>query len=73
MSRSAAKKTITRSEMKKYLKENGVELLAGGLDESPQAYKPIREVMAAQSDLVEIVATFQPRIVLMAADGKAED
>ncbi len=28
---------------------------AGVLDESPAAYKPIEAVMAAQSDLVEIV------------------
>jgi len=42
------------------------------MDEAPQAYKDIREVMALQSDLVEPIATFQPRLVLMASDGKSE-
>lgn len=32
---------------------------AGVLDESPAAYKDIEAVMAAQSDLVEIVATLK--------------
>jgi tRNA-splicing ligase RtcB len=73
MSRKAAKSTLTRSDMRKYLESRGVELIAGGLDESPRAYKPILEVMAAQADLVEPVARFMPRIVLMADDGTAED
>jgi tRNA-splicing ligase RtcB len=32
---------------------------AGVLDESPAAYKDIAAVMAAQADLVEIVATLK--------------
>ena len=32
---------------------------AGVLDEIPAAYKPIDQVMAQQSDLVEIVATLK--------------
>jgi tRNA-splicing ligase RtcB len=42
--------------------------LGGSLDEAPQAYKDIDEVMAAQTDLVEVVAKFTPRIVRMAED-----
>ena len=41
-------------------------LLGGGIDESPQAYKPIDEVIAAQHDLVDVVGKFTPRIVKMA-------
>jgi tRNA-splicing ligase RtcB len=37
------------------------------------AYKDIRQVMAAQEDLVAVVAEFQPRMVRMAKGGKAED
>jgi tRNA-splicing ligase RtcB (3'-phosphate/5'-hydroxy nucleic acid ligase) len=73
MSRKAAKESITRSEIKKYLADRGVELISAGVDEAPMAYKNIHEVMRAQSDLVEPVATFFPKIVLMAEDGKAED
>jgi tRNA-splicing ligase RtcB len=40
--------------------------LGGGIDESPQAYKPIDSVIAAQSDLVQVIGKFTPRIVRMA-------
>jgi tRNA-splicing ligase RtcB (3'-phosphate/5'-hydroxy nucleic acid ligase) len=66
MSRKAALNSISRRERDDYLKERGVTLLGGGLDESPQAYKPIDEVIAAQGDLVEVVGKFAPRIVRMA-------
>lgn len=65
MSRNVAKKTFTQSQMNKYLQEQGVELLGGGTDESPFAYKDIREVMKHQKDLVEVLGTFHPRIVRM--------
>ena len=68
MSRRQAKQSITRSQQKAYLREHGVELLGGGLDEAPQAYKSIYEVMEAQRDLVEIVGRFEPKIVRMAED-----
>jgi tRNA-splicing ligase RtcB len=51
--------------MKKYLHEQGVELIGGGTDESPMAYKDIREVMKYQKDLVEVLGVFHPRIVRM--------
>ncbi|MBX7245586.1 MAG: RtcB family protein [Candidatus Sumerlaeaceae bacterium] len=73
MSRTAAKNSITRHQVKDYLRDRGVELLAGGTDEAPMAYKNIDEVMAAQKDLVKPLAKFLPRIVLMANDGTAED
>lgn len=34
------------------------------IDETPAAYKPIEAVMAAQEDLVEIVARLNPRVVV---------
>jgi tRNA-splicing ligase RtcB (3'-phosphate/5'-hydroxy nucleic acid ligase) len=70
MSRKAAKQKFTWPEVKRYLKEQGVELLTAGLDEAPMAYKDIDEVMAAQQDLVEIAARFQPKIVKMAPAGE---
>ncbi len=66
MSRKQAINTIAKSTRDSYLKERGVTLLGGGLDESPQAYKPIEQVIAAQSELVEVVGKFSPRIVRMA-------
>lgn len=70
MSRRQAKKSFTWSAVKKYLKERDVVLLSAGLDEVPMAYKDIHEVMAAQSDLVEILARFDPKLVKMAPAGE---
>lgn len=70
LSRRAANNAITKTERDKYLKERGVKLIGGGMDESPQAYKDIHEVMEAQSDLVEIVGKFTPRIVRMDSNEK---
>jgi tRNA-splicing ligase RtcB len=52
------------------LKARGVKLISAGLDEVPMVYKNIDRVMAAQSDLVEPVATFEPRLVKMAPAGE---
>ena len=73
MSRSKAKASLTREQQREYLKARGIELLAAGLDEAPQAYKSIAQVMAAQDELVETVAEFRPKLVLMASGGRAED
>lgn len=66
MSRQEALKRFRRKDLEHVLRERGVRLLSGGLDEVPMAYKDIRAVMAAQADLVRVRATFQPRIVKMA-------
>ncbi len=68
MSRNEAFKSITKQMRDTYLRERGVKLLGGGLDEAPQVYKRIDEVIAAQHDLVEVVARFQPRLVMMTDD-----
>lgn len=73
MSRTKASKTITPAEMKATLKEHEVTLIGAGLDEAPMAYKDIHKVMAAQQELVDVVATFTPRMVRMADDGSRED
>jgi len=66
MSRTAALNSISRATRDEYLKQRGVTLLGGGIDESPQAYKPIDSVIAAQHDLVDVIGKFTPRIVRMA-------
>jgi tRNA-splicing ligase RtcB (3'-phosphate/5'-hydroxy nucleic acid ligase) len=73
MSRKVAKERIPKRDRDTWLRQEGVELLGGGMDEAPQAYKNIHEVLALQTDLVEPIATFKPRIVLMSDDGKSED
>jgi tRNA-splicing ligase RtcB len=66
MSRRAALDSIGKTTRDEYLKERGITLLGGGLDEAPQAYKPIEKVIAAQQELVEVMGKFTPRIVRMA-------
>jgi tRNA-splicing ligase RtcB len=66
MSRRAALQGITKTARDAYLRQRGVTLLGGGLDESPQAYKRIEQVIGAQADLVDIIAAFTPRLVRMA-------
>lgn len=66
MSRRKALNSITPEQHQRYLKERGVTLIGGGLDESPHAYKPIGKIIETQSDLVDVIGTFQPRIVRMA-------
>ena len=74
MSRTKAKQTFTWERAQRFLRERGVTLLSAGLDEVPMAYKDIDEVMAAQQDLVEPLARFEPRLVKMAPGGEpAED
>lgn len=65
MSRRQAQNNFTQSELKKHLAEAGVQLIGGGLDESPFAYKDIHQVMRSQRDLVEVLGTFQPKFVRM--------
>lgn len=73
MSRTKAIQTISKNDMRAMLKDHGVTLIGAGLDEAPAAYKDINKVMAAQQDLVDVVAKFTPNIVRMADDGSRED
>ncbi|TVR48101.1 MAG: RtcB family protein [Puniceicoccaceae bacterium] len=74
MSRKKAHETQTWSRARKLLQERGVTLLSAGLDEVPFVYKDIHSVMAAQADLVEVLARFDPKLVKMSPPGeKAED
>lgn len=72
LSRSQATQQITVARMRKYLQERDIKLLGGAVDEAPQAYKNITDVLAAQHELVEVLARFQPRIVRMADRGGGE-
>jgi tRNA-splicing ligase RtcB len=73
MSRTKAIQNISRLDMKSILKDHNVTLIGAGLDEAPMAYKDIHKVMAAQTELVGIIAKFEPKMVRMADDGSRED
>jgi len=74
MSRKQAKDKYNWKAVQKDLEKKGVNVLSAGADEAPGVYKDIEDVMREQSDLVDIVARFDPKIVKMCADGsQAED
>ena len=64
MSRKQAKRTIVQQEFKKALENTHTPMSMRFIDEAPQAYKPIEEVMDNQKDLVNIVHTLKPIITI---------
>ncbi len=66
MSRKQAFHELDWDRVRRQLEARGIELLSAGLDEAPDAYKDIRQVMAAQADLVVALAEFHPKLVKMA-------
>ena len=74
MSRTKARQTYRWASVRDYLVQRGVTVLSAGIDEVPFVYKDIDAIMAAQEDLVEKVACFDPKLVKMAPEGeRAED
>ena len=72
LSRTQAKQQVSEGELRRLLRDQGVELIGGGLDEAPMAYKDIHQVMDHQRDLVDVLGSFQPRIVRMDAGGSGK-
>lgn len=66
MSRHKAMQTFTPDDLRFILEKYGVELIGGGMDEVPMAYKDISTVMGYQTNLVDVLARFNPKIVRMA-------
>ncbi|HZI27652.1 MAG TPA: RtcB family protein [Gemmatimonadaceae bacterium] len=61
---------ISPEMMKSWLDEKGVILKGGGLDEAPQAYRRLPDVLAAQGDTINVLHELRPLVVVMAG---AED
>src|SRR5437763_3607123 len=70
MSRKAANEKFNWKDVNRFLRQRGVNLISAGLDEVPMAYKDIRQVMAAQSDVVTVLGQFDPKLVKMAPSGE---
>ena len=64
-SRAKCKSSFTQSQIKKVLADNDVTLIGGNIDEAPMAYKNIHTVMNLQTELVDVLGTFTPKIVRM--------
>ncbi len=57
---------VSPAMMEAWVRERGVRLRGGGLDESPHVYRRLPDVLAAQKGTIEILHTLQPLIVVMA-------
>lgn len=66
MSRGQAKKMFTRIEMDEMLEHQEVKLIGGGVDESPMAYRSLKDVMS-KHNYVNTVFTLMPKVVIMAS------
>jgi len=59
---------VSPDMMQKWVREKGVVLRGGGLDESPHVYRRLPDVLAAQKGTIEVLHTLRPLIVVMAGD-----
>jgi tRNA-splicing ligase RtcB (3'-phosphate/5'-hydroxy nucleic acid ligase) len=57
---------VSPAMMEAWVREKGVVLRGGGLDESPHVYRRLPEVLAAQKGTIEVLHTLRPLIVVMA-------
>ena len=57
---------VSPEMMHGWLAERGVILRGGGLDEAPQAYRRLPEVLGAQEGTIEVLHTLRPLVVVMA-------
>ena len=57
---------VSPEMMHGWIREKGVVLRGGGLDESPHAYRRLPEVLAAQGGTIEVLHTLRPLVVVMA-------
>jgi tRNA-splicing ligase RtcB len=61
---------ISWEMVNEWLGPRGIILRGGGLDEAPQAYRRLPDVIADQGDTVRVVRTLRPLIVVMAGENE---
>jgi tRNA-splicing ligase RtcB (3'-phosphate/5'-hydroxy nucleic acid ligase) len=68
--RKQAKRTFTHEQMDAWLRQRGVLLAGGDLDESPMAYRRLPEVLAQHANSIRVLHTLRPFAVAMAGEGE---
>jgi tRNA-splicing ligase RtcB len=68
--RKRAKQLFAREQMDAWLRERGVLLAGGDLDESPMAYRRLPDVLAQHAGTIRVVHTLRPFAVAMAGAGE---
>lgn len=61
---------ISQEMQDEWLQKKGVILRGGGLDEAPQAYRRLPDVLKAQGDTIKVLHTLTPLIVVMAGENE---
>ena len=70
--RNQAKRTFTRAQMEAWLRERGVALRGGDVDESPMAYRRLPDVLARHAGTIRVLHTLRPFAVAMAGEGEVD-
>ena len=60
---------VRHDEMLKWVADRGVELRGGDVDEAPQAYRRLADVLAAHAGTIRILHALRPLGVAMAGRG----
>jgi tRNA-splicing ligase RtcB len=68
--RRRAKQIFTREMMDAWLRDRGVLLAGGDLDESPMAYRRLPEVLAQHNGTIQVKHRLRPFAVAMAGEGE---
>jgi tRNA-splicing ligase RtcB (3'-phosphate/5'-hydroxy nucleic acid ligase) len=61
---------VSPNMMRDWVREKGVVLRGGGVDESPHVYRRLPEVLAAQGATIDVLHVLRPLIVVMAGDNE---
>jgi tRNA-splicing ligase RtcB len=59
---------VRHDEMMAWLRQKGVLLVGGGLDEAPQAYRRLPDVLTEHEGTVRVLHTLRPLAVIMAGE-----
>lgn len=68
--RQLSRGDVSPNMMQDWVREKGVILRGGGVDESPHVYRRLPDVLAAQRGTVEVLHVLRPLIVVMAGDNE---
>lgn len=63
---------VTPEKMQRWVREKGVILRGGGLDESPHVYRRLPDVLRAQGGTIEVLHTLRPLVVVMAGGNEVD-
>jgi tRNA-splicing ligase RtcB (3'-phosphate/5'-hydroxy nucleic acid ligase) len=63
---------VSQEMLDEWMGQRGIILRGGGLDEAPQAYRRLPEVLAGQGNTIEVLHTLRPVIVVMAGANEVD-